>query len=105
VVAGAAAAAELLDDAPPAAALDDVDEVDPHPPSTAADMATTIAPAPMRARLDLNMSATPLSDYLPACRSALNHRRPGEANRSAHLAASGCACKSSPFGSPASQSG
>jgi hypothetical protein len=65
-VVDAAAAADVADDDPPAAgALDDVDEVDPHPPSTAAVMATTTAPAPTRARLDLNMSATPLSTACP----------------------------------------
>jgi hypothetical protein len=85
-----AAAADVLDDDPPAAgALDDEDdEVDPHAPSTAAIMATATAPAPTRARLDLNMGATPPLDNLPACRSALNLRRLGEANRFDQLAAS-----------------
>ncbi len=84
-----AAAADVLDDDPPAAAaLDDDDELDPHPPITAAIIATTTAPAPMRERLDLNMGATPPLDYLPACRSALNLRRLGEANRFGQLAAS-----------------
>jgi hypothetical protein len=57
----AAAAADVLDDDPPAAAaLDDVDDDDdPHPPRTAAMMATSTAPAPLRARLELNMGATP----------------------------------------------
>jgi hypothetical protein len=85
---GAAAAADVLDDDPPAAALEDDDDADPHPPSTAAIMATTTAPAPMRARLDLNIGATPPLDNLPACRSALNLRRLSEANRFDQLAAS-----------------
>jgi hypothetical protein len=60
-VVDAAAAADVLEDDPPAAAaLDDVDEVDPHPPRTPAiTAATSTAPAPVRARLDLNMGATP----------------------------------------------
>jgi hypothetical protein len=56
------AAADELDDDPPAADALDVDDVDPHPPSAAAIMATTTVPAPMRARLDLNMGATPPLD-------------------------------------------
>jgi hypothetical protein len=84
-----AAAAGVLDDDPPAAgALDDDDDADPHPPITAAIMATATAPAPMRVRLDLNMGATPPLDNMPACRSALNLRRLGEANRFDQLAAS-----------------
>jgi hypothetical protein len=87
-VAAGAAAADVLDDDPPAAAaLDDVDEVDPHPPITAAMMAANIAPAPMRARLDLNIGATPPLDNMPACRSALSLCRLREANRFDQLAA------------------
>ena len=60
----AAAAADVLDDDPAAAgALDDVDdEADPQPPTTAVIMASAITPAPTRARLDLNMGATPPLD-------------------------------------------
>jgi hypothetical protein len=42
----------------------------------------------MRVRLDLNMGASPPLDNMPACRSALNLRRLGEANRFDQLAAS-----------------
>jgi hypothetical protein len=84
-----AAAAGVLDDDPPAAgALDDDDDADPHPPITAAIMATATGAAALRVRLDLNMGATPPLDNMPACRSALNLRRLGEANRFDQLAAS-----------------
>jgi hypothetical protein len=85
-----AAAAGVLDDV----ALDDDDELDPHPPITAAVMATTTAPAPMRARLDLNMGATPPLPTGPHADPRLNLRparsSPGsaQANRFDQLAAS-----------------
>jgi hypothetical protein len=61
-VVDAAAAADVLDGEPPLADALDVDEVDPHPPSTAAIMAAATAAAQRRARLDLNMGATPPLD-------------------------------------------
>jgi hypothetical protein len=51
----------VVDDAAAPDELDD-DDVDPHPQSAAAIMATTTVPALMRARLDLNMGATPPLD-------------------------------------------